>query len=217
MPPRLFGGEIFFSFLPNVFPPNFVIRNVEFAKERRMKPTELTDETLMKRIAAGDATAFQALLDRYGQKIYACAWRLTSDRTEAEDMAQEVFLKVWRHAEKWTPDAKLSTWLYRILYNHYIDTLRRARPTENTVPETASTAPSPEQSMLQKAEEEEIKEAINALPARQKEALILCYHQGLKAKEAADILSVSVGALESLLFRARQTLKERLSVRKETA
>lgn len=182
-----------------------------------MSLTELTDEALMKKVAADDAEAFQALLNRYGQKVYACAWRLTSDKTDAEDMTQEVFFKVWRHAEKWTPDARLSTWLYRILYNHYIDTLRRARPTENAVPETESPDPSPEQTMLQKAEETEIAEAVNALPARQREALVLCYYQGLKAKEAADILSVSLGALESLLFRARQTLKERLSEKKETA
>ena len=71
--------------------------------------------------------------------------------------------------------------------------------------------------VAREAEEREVADAINSLPARQREALILCYHQGLKAKDAADILSVSVGALESLLFRARQTLKDRLLERKETA
>ena len=88
---------------------------------------------------------------------------------------------------------------------------------ENEIPETASPEPSPEQRLLKEAEERKVAEAVNSLPARQREALILCYHQGLKAKDAADILSVSVGALESLLFRARQTLKDRLLERKETA
>ncbi len=189
----------------------------DFYERTKMDLIGLTDEDLMKKVAAHDAEAFQVLVNRYSQKVYACAWRLVSNKTDAEDMTQEVFFKVWRHAEKWSPDAKLSTWLYRILYNHYIDMCRRRKPMENEIPETASSEPSPEQRLLKEAEEREVADAINSFPARQREALILCYHQGLKAKDAADILSVSVGALESLLFRARQTLKDRLLERKETA
>ena len=182
-----------------------------------MPRSELTDEALMKRIAAKDGEAFRILLERYSQKIYACAWRLSSDKSDAEDLTQDVFFKVWRHAERWSPDAKLSTWLYRILYNGYIDSLRRKRPTENDIPETASAEPSAEQTLMHREESVRIAQAINALPDRQKEALVLCYHQGLKNSEAADVLSISVKALESLLFRARQTLKDKLSDRKETA
>lgn len=182
-----------------------------------MSMNDLTDGELMARIAKSDTEAFQTLLKRYSDKVYAFAWRLTTNKTDAEDMTQEVFFKVWRNAESWQPNAKLSTWLYKILYNHYIDTVRKTKPTENTIPELPSLDDSPEQSLLKKLDAQEITDAINSLPDRQKEALILCYHEDLKAKEAAELLSLSVGALESLLFRARQALKEKLLARKEAS
>lgn len=176
-----------------------------------MKATDLTDEQLMTRIAQSDNQAFQELLYRYTQRVFNLAWRLCSDRTEAEDLTQEVFFKVWRNAGTWRPQAKLETWLYRILYNLFIDT-RRQRKIEPEVlsEDLSSQEDSPEQTLMKKREEEEIQNVLTSLPDRQREALILCYYQGLKAKEAAEILSVSQGALESLLFRARQILKERL-------
>ncbi len=176
-----------------------------------MNVTNLTDEQLMTRIAQSDNQAFQELLYRYTQRVFNLAWRLCSDRTEAEDLTQEVFFKVWRNAGTWRPQAKLETWLYRILYNLFIDT-RRQRKIEPEVlsEDLSSQEDSPEQTLMKKREEEEIQNVLTSLPDRQREALILCYYQGLKAKEAAEILSVSQGALESLLFRARQILKERL-------
>lgn len=176
-----------------------------------MKATDLTDEQLMTRIAQSDNQAFQELLYRYTQRVFNLAWRLCSDKTEAEDLTQEVFFKVWRNAGTWRPQAKLETWLYRILYNLFIDT-RRQRKIEPEVlsEDLSSQEDSPEQTLMKKREEEEIQNVLTSLPDRQREALILCYYQGLKAKEAAEILSVSQGALESLLFRARQILKERL-------
>lgn len=176
-----------------------------------MKATDLTDEQLMTRIAQSDNQAFQELLYRYTQRVFNLAWRLCSDRTEAEDLTQEVFFKVWRNAGTWRPQAKLETWLYRILYNLFIDT-RRQRKIEPEVlsEDLSSQEDSPEQTLMKKREEEEIQNVLTSLPDRQREALILCYYQGLKAKEAAEILSVSQGALESLLFRARQLLKEKL-------
>lgn len=176
-----------------------------------MKAADLTDEQLMTRTAQSDAQAFQELLCRYSQRVFNLAWRLCSDKTEAEDLTQEVFFKVWRNAGTWRPQAKLETWLYRILYNLFIDT-RRQRKIEPEVlsEDLSSQEDSPEQTLMKKREEEEIQNVLTSLPDRQREALILCYYQGLKAKEAAEILSVSQGALESLLFRARQILKERL-------
>ncbi len=176
-----------------------------------MNVTNLTDEQLMTRIAQSDNQAFQELLYRYTQRVFNLAWRLCSDRTEAEDLTQEVFFKVWRNAGTWRPQAKLETWLYRILYNLFIDT-RRQRKIEPEVlsEDLSSQEDSPEQTLMKKREEEEIQNVLTSLPDRQREALILCYYQGLKAKEAAEILSVSQGALESLLFRARQLLKEKL-------
>lgn len=179
-----------------------------------MTANDQTDEQLMYSIARSDAAAFQTLLNRYTQRVFSLAWRLCADKTEAEDLTQEVFFKVWRNAGTWQPQAKLETWLYRILYNLFIDGRRRIKtPPEQLSDDIRSDDDTPEQTLLKKRTAQEIAAALNSLPDRQKEALILCYYQGLKAKEAAEILSVSQGALESLLFRARQTLKEKLEIK----
>ncbi|MBP3404175.1 MAG: sigma-70 family RNA polymerase sigma factor [Alphaproteobacteria bacterium] len=182
-----------------------------------MTANDQTDEQLMYSIARSDAAAFQTLLNRYTQRVFSLAWRLCADKTEAEDLTQEVFFKVWRNAGAWQPQAKLETWLYRILYNLFIDGRRRIKiQPELLSDDIRSDGDTPEQSLVKKRTEQEIAAALNSLSDRQKEALILCYYQGLKAKEAAEILSVSQGALESLLFRARQTLKEKLKIKGES-
>ncbi|MBR1777582.1 MAG: sigma-70 family RNA polymerase sigma factor [Alphaproteobacteria bacterium] len=182
-----------------------------------MTDRNLTDEELMRRTARHDAEAFHMLLTRYEKRVFALAWRLCSNTAEAEDLAQETFLKIWRNAGLWQPQAKLETWIYRVLYNLFIDQRRRVRTqSEELTPDIRSDEDTPEQALIKKRETTEISEALNELPDRQKEALILCYYQGMKAKEAADLLSVSQSALEALLFRARQTLKDKLSRRKGT-
>ena len=92
-----------------------------------MTVSEQTDEQLMHATARSDNHAFQELLRRYSQKVFSLAWRFCSDKTEAEDLTQEVFFKVWRNAQSWQPQAKLETWLYRILYNLFIDNRRRTK------------------------------------------------------------------------------------------
>lgn len=179
-----------------------------------MSAKDPTDEQLMFSVARSDAAAFQTLLNRYSRRVFGLAWRLCADKAEAEDLTQEVFLKVWRGAGAWQPQAKLETWLYRILYNLFVDGRRRMK----IKPELLSDGirgddDTPEQALMKKRTAQEIAAALRSLPDRQKEALILCYYQGLKAKEAAEILSVSQGALESLLFRGRQTLKEKLGIK----
>ncbi len=173
-----------------------------------------TDEQLMYATARSDAKAFRTLLNRYSQRVFGLAWRLCGNKAEAEDLTQELFLKVWRNAGTWQPQAKLETWLYRILYNLFIDSRRRTKtPSEPLSDDIRCDDDSPEQTLIKKRSAQEIGAALNALPDRQKEALILCYYQGLKAKDAAEILSVSQSALESLLFRGRQTLKEQLGIK----
>ncbi len=172
---------------------------------------DLTDEELMYGIARSNADAFRELLNRYDQKVYKLAWHLCSDKTEAQDLTQEVFLRVWKNAKTWQPQSKLETWLYRILYNLFIDTRRQIK----TKPEDLSEdicfhGDTPEQALLKKRFAQDVQKALNNLPQRQKEALILCYYQELKAKEAAEILGIKQGAVEALLFRARQALKELL-------
>ena len=172
------------------------------------------DADLMHKVAAGNEKAFRTLTERHAKRVFAMLWRLCADRSDAEDLTQETFLRVWRNAEKWTPDARLETWLYRIAYNLFIDSRRREK-LQTTVldDELHSDGDTPEQALMRKSDAERVERAMNSLPDRQKEALVLCYYQGLKAKDAAEILSVTQGALESLLFRARQTMKEILSAK----
>lgn len=180
-----------------------------------MDTGKMTDEDLMLKIARNDAPAFRELLNRYEKRVFALAWRLCSDRTEAEDLTQETFLKIWRNAGSWKPEAKLETWIYRVLYNLFIDGRRRFRGrTEELSEDIRSDAASPEQALIQKRTAQDVEKALNELPERQKEALVLCYYQEMKAKDAAEILSVTQSALESLLVRARRTLKEKLGKRK---
>lgn len=167
----------------------------------------------MSAIAKSDETAFRELVNRYSKRLFAFAWRLCLDPSQAEDLTQDVFFKVWRNAAEWKPQSKLEAWLYRVLYNRFIDTRRKTKGgVEELSDDIGSGDDTPEQALIKKSREQAVAAAVNALPDRQKEALILCYYQGLKAKEAADVLSVTQGALESLLFRARQTLKEQLDL-----
>ena len=172
---------------------------------------ELTNEELMSAVSRADAEAFNELLIRFEKKVFALAWRLCFDQAEAEDLTQETFLKIWQKAGSWKPEAKLETWIYRVLYNLFIDSRRRVKTQTGELSEDIRSGDvSPEQALIRKRTAQQVARALNELPDRQKQALILCYYQGLKAKDAAEILSVSQSALEALLFRARQTLKDTL-------
>lgn len=180
-----------------------------------MTEADLSDEEIMRRVTAADPAAFRALLSRFERKVYSLAWRLTGSKVDAEDLTQDVFLKVWKNAAAWQPTSGLDAWLYRVAYNNFIDKQRRRRPTEELDGETlVSPLDSPETALLKKAKAQNIQDAVNALPPRQKEALVLCYYQDLKAKEAADVLGLTLGATEALLFRARQALKDLLGKEK---
>ena len=170
---------------------------------------DLTDEEVMREIAHGNEKAFHELLIRYEKRVFALAWRLCFDQTTAEDLTQETFLKIWRNAGSWRPEAKLETWIYRVLYNLFIDNRRRVKgQSEELSEDIHSEEDSPELALIKKRTAQKVAQALNKLPERQKEALILCYYQDMKAKDAAEVLSVSQSALEALLFRARQTLKD---------
>ena len=176
--------------------------------------TDLSDAEMMNRIQSADAAAFRELLNRFERKVFGLAWRLTASEADARDLTQDVFLKVWKNPEAWQPTAKLDTWLYRVAYNAFIDMRRREKPTEELGETLESPAASPEKAMLLQNEADRVRKAVDSLPARQKEALILCYYQDLKAKDAAQILGLSQGATEALLFRARQSLKDLLGKEK---
>jgi RNA polymerase sigma-70 factor, ECF subfamily len=162
----------------------------------------------MRRVAAGDVAAYRALVDAHLPRIVRFAERFLGSAAEAEDVAQETFLRLWTAAASYTPDARPLTWLYRIAHNQCVDRHRKRRP-ETTEVETAS-ADRPSGLMQRKQTAESVQRALAELPERQRAALTLVHYEGLAGEEAAAVLDVSVEALESLLSRARRTLRTSL-------
>lgn len=174
------------------------------------------DKKQVARIAAGDPQAARQIVDHYGDPLLGFAFRMTSDRALAEDIVQETFLRLWKHAARWQPKAPLKAWLYRVAYNLAIDHFRA--PT--TVPEAAAaTVPDAQPGPAAQAQADIIAAQVAAelarLPDRQRAALTLVYYQELSNIEAAAAMSISVEALESLLARARRTLRGRLDGQQE--
>ncbi|XOV87116.1 MAG: sigma-70 family RNA polymerase sigma factor [Pseudomonadota bacterium] len=168
---------------------------------------------LVARIERGDATAFQVVLRDQLPGISHYVARMLGNSTEAEDITQEVFLRLWTQAGRFDPSkAKLSTWLYNIAHNLCIDYFRKHNRlvSENNFEDAVSTD-EPDTSHYDGLRAKEVEASIMQLPERQRSALVMCHYQGLSNKDAADILDVSVDALESLLSRARRKLKTLLS------
>ena len=170
------------------------------------------DAELMRRVAAGDAGASRVLVDRELGALLALAYRILGNRAEAEDVAQESFLRLWRMARRWQPKAKVRTWLSRVAYNLSIDRLRVRKPSD-PIDEAALPAPGGgPSSALQRDQVAHIVEtAIAQLPDRQRAAIALVHYQEFSNIEAAETLGVSVDALESLLARGRRSLRSALA------
>lgn len=154
-------------------------------------------------------------MERHLDRTVALAARITGNRSTAEDVAQEAFLRVWKAASDWQPDrARFTTWLYRVTVNLCLD-LRR-RPAFAAL-ELIGDPPDPAEDAVAAIESRQrqalLRREIGALGARQRAALALCYAAGLSNAEAAEVLEISLGALESLLVRARRQLRRRLSGR----
>jgi len=172
-----------------------------------------TDDELVRRAGRGDAAAVQSLVARKLRRVLALAERMLGDPAEAEDVAQETFFKVWRYAARWRPGvAKFDTWLHRVTLNLCYDRLRRRRerPTAEP-PDTPDLGPGPDRGLLAADVGRRVNAALQALPPRQREAIVLCHYQELGNIEAAELMSVSVEALESLLSRGRRALRQTLA------
>ncbi len=167
---------------------------------------------LMRRVGAGDAAACRLLVDRHLERIVGFAYRLLGDRSDAEDVAQDTFLRLWRHAHRWRPRARLTTWLFRVAYNLCIDRLRARRETPS---DPLPNPPANPAAHLQRSQVARIVgSALGTLPERQRTALALVYHQGLSNIDAAEVMDVSVEAVESLLARGRRGLRKRLAAQR---
>ncbi|MEZ6022871.1 MAG: RNA polymerase sigma factor [Hyphomonadaceae bacterium] len=172
------------------------------------------DAELVRSAGAGDARAAEALVRRHLPRMISLARRMLTDAAEAEDVAQEVFLRVWREAPKWQPGAaKFETWMHRVALNLCYDRLRRRR--ERTDPDAgtlvADPAPSASEAWFAQQRAAKVHAAIAQLPERQRAALELVHFQEHTNITAAEMLEISVEALESLLARGRRALKAALA------
>jgi RNA polymerase sigma-70 factor (ECF subfamily) len=172
------------------------------------------DLALLRRVGAGDAAAYRALCDRYLARIVGFASRLLGGAAaDAEDVAQETFLRLWTQASRFEAGkAKPSTWLYRIAHNACVDRLRKQRPADARALERQSSGGDrPNAELARKETAERVNAALQALPERQRSAITLVHYEGLGNLEAAEVLGVSVEALESLLSRGRRALRAALA------
>ncbi len=171
------------------------------------------DEKLLGRIQAGDRSAWPPLVDRHLGAVFGYAYRVLGDHGEAEDVAQETFLRLMAKAKTWRKDgAKLRTWLYRVAVNLSIDHKRRMRP--GSLDDIADP-PHPdhdEAGMVRGLDcSKALSRALDGLGEHQRQALLLVHYQGFSNKEASAILGISTRALESRLARARRALRRDLS------
>lgn len=186
-----------------------------------------SSENLMAGCAKGDTHAFEILVRRHQGPVLNFIYRFIGDRIEAEDLAQEVFLKVWQSAAAYKPSAKFTTWIYRIAANLCInkqkyDRIRRlfmvppSRKEEEALGDEfhAGKSPSPEDLLLIAERSRQILNAIRQLPANQRISLILKKYEGLSYKEISGIIGCSVSAVDSLMVRAKKNLRRKLVSRK---
>ena len=171
------------------------------------------DAELVRNAGAGDARAAEALVRRHLPRMLGLARRMLHDPSEAEDVAQEVFLRVWREAPRWKPGAaKFETWMHRVALNLCYDRLRRRRekPDAEAGLNVADPSPGASEAWLAQQRAAKVQAALAALPERQRAALVLVHFQEETNIAAAEALEVSVEALESLLARGRRALKAAL-------
>jgi RNA polymerase sigma-70 factor (ECF subfamily) len=176
----------------------------------------MTDEQLIGRVRGGETRLFGELVRRYQDPVFAMALRLLGSTRDAEDVAQEAFLRVHRGLEGFKGDAKFSTWLYRITCNLCTDVLRRDRgPGRATLAldETAEMADpgvSFEQKVLDAEERQSLRDALEGLSERYRTLVVLHYYQGLPYQQIAEVLGMPLKTVETRLYRARRMLRERL-------
>jgi RNA polymerase sigma-70 factor (ECF subfamily) len=173
----------------------------------------LDDASLIQKIKQGSHEAFATMVNRHTNRFYRIAYRLVFNRGDAEDIVQEAFLKVWERPRLWDPNrqAKFTTWFYKVVINLCLDLNKRKKPLH--LPEAMEISDrNPGQDVLLGIQQEQalLDGFIKELPARQQLALNLTFYEGLSNREAADIIGIKVKALQSLIMRAKTTLKDKV-------
>lgn len=173
-----------------------------------------TEAELVRRITRGDTAAYRKILDSQLGPVNRYVTRMLNSGPEAEDITQEVFLRLWTQADRFNPaTARLSTWLHNIAHNLCVDFFRKQGRLVEEFPEESESGEEPDAQLLAARSANDIREALARLPERQRSAIIMSHYQGLSNKETAEILSMSVDALESLLARGRRALRKMLQER----
>ncbi|RFU13489.1 RNA polymerase sigma factor [Rhodobacteraceae bacterium W635] len=178
----------------------------------------LSDDALMVLFAKGDAGAARVLTARLLPRVLSHAARVLGDRVEAEDVAQEAMLRLWRAAADWQPGgAKPSTWLYRVTANLAVDRLRKSGRAVglDDGPEPEDDAPGPEDRLQRAGRMAALDAALARLPERQRQAVVLRHVEGLSNPEISEVLGIGVEAVESPTARGKRALAKRLAGQKE--
>lgn len=189
-----------------------------------MSPHEESDEQLMLRVKTGDGVAFAALVDRYKQSVVNLIAHTVGDNQDSEDIAQQVFIQVFRNAERYEIRSKFTTWLFTIAKNLSLNEIRRrkrhpADSLEESENEETFSRPrepadvrsvAPDASLMHAEMVSHLQIELSRLPEKQRMALLLFQEQGLSYEEIAGVLEVSLSSTKSLIFRARETLKKNL-------
>lgn len=180
------------------------------------------DAELMLRVREGDAASFELLLERHRLQIIHFLYRMVQNQAVAEELAQEVFLRVYRSRATYEPTAKFNTWLFRIATHLALNCIRDGRNekaqrsldaevVDSPVREVADRQPNVEQELLYEVKMQEVRRAIETLPAKQRAAVLMHKYEGMGYSPIARALNCSESAVKSLLFRAYETLRARLA------
>ena len=176
-----------------------------------MEEDSSAERRLLQALAGGDASAIGALYEMYGERIFRYTYRMLNNRSDAEDATAETFLRVIRRSADLRADGAFRTWLFRIARNLCIDKLRQHTLLE--LPMDASYGPGEDRTALRVA----VRQALEDLPSDYREPLILCDLEEVSARDAADVLGISVPALKSRLYRGRKALRDKLGSTVEKA
>jgi RNA polymerase sigma-70 factor (ECF subfamily) len=180
-----------------------------------MSTVQDLDIALIRGIAEGDEGALEELVTKYQRRVLNTIYRYVGDSEEAEDLAQEVFVKIWRGARGFKGKSKVSTWIYRIAVNHCLSYRAKRRTRVESLDEIQEKGGVPEGIKVEEDTERErraglVRDAVYELPERQRMALILSKFEGRSYKEISEIMGTSLSAVESLIFRAKDNLGKKL-------
>jgi RNA polymerase sigma-70 factor (ECF subfamily) len=203
-----------------------LLQNLEAAEKLHLQGdfAQMDDAAIMLELRAGNMAGFDFLIQKYRKPIIHFMYRMVRNQAIAEELAQEVFLRVYRSRETYRAEARFSTWLYRIATNLGVNYARdnrhermastvyldEADSETGTTPDVADSTPGAEADMLQRERLNAIRQHVMELPERQRVAVLMHKYEGLDYRQIGDVLKLSESATKSLLFRAYQTLREKL-------